>query len=144
MGVEKIILKKGNGIDIPRKHDEVSMEYTGWLYSDDAPDKRGKQFDSSVGRGDLITPIGVGRVIRGWDEGILGSASSAPMTLGEKTRLTISADYGYGAGNQWKAGVNDQPSPSDNSSCGAMGRKAMCPRLPDPSVPARPSYYRQC
>lgn len=74
------------------------MEYTGWLYSDDAPDKRGKQFDSSVGRGDLITPIGVGRVIRGWDEGILGSASSAPMTLGEKTRLTISADYGYGAG----------------------------------------------
>jgi FK506-binding protein 1 len=29
MGVEKTILKPGNGIDIPKKHDEVSMEYTG-------------------------------------------------------------------------------------------------------------------
>jgi FK506-binding protein 1 len=69
------------------------------------------RFDSSVGRGDLITPIGVGRVIKGtqphietcarsantdssaagWDEGILGSSDSAPMSLGEKATLTISA-----------------------------------------------------
>ncbi|PSN58692.1 peptidyl-prolyl cis-trans isomerase [Corynespora cassiicola Philippines] len=76
----------GNGVDVPKKHDEVSMEYTGT-----------HMFDSSVGRGDLITPIGVGRFIRGWDEGILGSDSSSPMTLGEKATLTISADYGYGA-----------------------------------------------
>ncbi|KAH7070942.1 hypothetical protein FB567DRAFT_455616 [Paraphoma chrysanthemicola] len=98
MGVEKVVLRRGNGIDVPKKHDEVSMEYTGWLYDESTPDKKGKQFDSSVGRGDLITPIGVGRVIRGWDEGILGSTTSSPMTLGEKATLTISADYGYGEG----------------------------------------------
>ncbi|KAF2824343.1 peptidyl-prolyl cis-trans isomerase [Ophiobolus disseminans] len=96
MGVEKTVLRRGNGTDVPKKHDEVAMEYTGWLFDDDAPDKKGKQFDSSVGRGDLMTPIGVGRVIRGWDEGILGSALSSPMTLGEKATLTITADYGYG------------------------------------------------
>ncbi|KAF1960590.1 peptidyl-prolyl cis-trans isomerase [Byssothecium circinans] len=96
MGVEKKVLKQGNGIDIPKKHDEVSMEYTGWLYTDDAADKKGNKFDSSVGRGDLITEIGVGRVIRGWDEGILGSASAAPMSLGEKCTMIITADFGYG------------------------------------------------
>ncbi|KAF1843312.1 FKBP-type peptidyl-prolyl isomeras-like protein [Cucurbitaria berberidis CBS 394.84] len=97
MGVEKMVLKPGNGCDVPKKHDEVSMEYTGWLFDEDTPDNKGTKFDTSVGRGDLITPIGVGRVIRGWDEGILGSTSSSPMTLGEKATLTISADYGYGA-----------------------------------------------
>ncbi|OAL47767.1 peptidyl-prolyl cis-trans isomerase [Pyrenochaeta sp. DS3sAY3a] len=97
MGVEKIVLRSGNGSDYPKKHDEVSMEYTGWLYDDGAPNNKGTRFDTSVGRGDLITPIGVGRVIRGWDEGILGSLSSSPMTLGEKATLTISPDYGYGA-----------------------------------------------
>ncbi|KAH9868831.1 hypothetical protein J1614_007906 [Plenodomus biglobosus] len=97
MGVEKTIIKPGNGIDIPKKHDEVSMEYTGWLFDEEAPECKGTQFDTSAGRGDIITPIGVGRVIRGWDEGILGSQSTSPMTLGEKATLTISADYGYGA-----------------------------------------------
>ncbi|KAF2684367.1 peptidyl-prolyl cis-trans isomerase [Lentithecium fluviatile CBS 122367] len=97
MGVEKQIIKEGNGVDLPKKHDEVSMEYTGWLYNENEPNKKGTQFDSSVGRGDLNTEIGVGRVIKGWDEGILGSGSSAPMSLGEKATLTISADYGYGS-----------------------------------------------
>ncbi|KAF2637470.1 peptidyl-prolyl cis-trans isomerase [Massarina eburnea CBS 473.64] len=96
MGVEKKILVEGNGVDFPKKHDEVSMEYTGWLYTEDAADSKGNQFDSSVGRGDLITEIGVGRVIRGWDDGILGFASTAPMSLGEKSTFTITADYGYG------------------------------------------------
>jgi FK506-binding protein 1 len=96
MGVQKTILKKGNGIDVPKRHDEVSMEYTGWLYDNAARDNKGKQFDTSVGRGDLITPIGVGRVIRGWDEGILGSESNQPMSLGEKATFIISPDYGYG------------------------------------------------
>ncbi|CAN9106249.1 unnamed protein product [Alternaria alternata] len=96
MGVEKLVIKPGNGIDYPKKHDEVSMEYTGWLFDDDAPDHKGGQFDTSVGRGDLITPIGAGRVIKGWDEGILGSAEASPMTLGEKATLIITPDYAYG------------------------------------------------
>ncbi|KAF2746355.1 peptidyl-prolyl cis-trans isomerase [Sporormia fimetaria CBS 119925] len=96
MGVTKEVLKGGNGTDIPKKGDTVSMEYTGWLYEEGKDDKKGKQFDSSVGRGDLETKIGVGRVIRGWDDGILGDEKTEPMSLGEKATLTISSDYGYG------------------------------------------------
>ncbi|KAI4943900.1 hypothetical protein J4E91_009047 [Alternaria rosae] len=93
MGVEKLVIRPGNGIDFPKKHDEVSMEYTGWLFDDDAPDHKGGQFDTSVGRGDLITPIGAGRVIKGWDEGILGSEEASPMTLGEKATLIITSSF---------------------------------------------------
>ncbi|KAF2437933.1 peptidyl-prolyl cis-trans isomerase [Karstenula rhodostoma CBS 690.94] len=96
MGVEKQILKEGDGVTFPKKHDEVAMEYTGWLYDESQEDKKGKKFDSSVGRGNLVTEIGVGRVIRGWDEGLLGSCEAAPMSLGEKATLIITPDYGYG------------------------------------------------
>ncbi|KNG52225.1 peptidyl-prolyl cis-trans isomerase [Stemphylium lycopersici] len=96
MGVEKIISRPGNGTDFPRKHDEISVEYTGWLFDDDAPDHKGTQFDSSLDRGDLTTPIGAGRVIRGWDEGILGSEDIPPMSLGEIATLIITPDYAYG------------------------------------------------
>ena len=55
------------------------------------PPQDGKKFDSSVDRG---TPfqfqIGVGQVIKGWDEGVI------QMSLGEKATLNITADYGYG------------------------------------------------
>jgi len=97
MGVEKVIISPGNGVDFPRKGDRVAMEYTGWLYHPSTVDNKGNQFDSSVSRGDLVTDIGVGKVIKGWDEGILGSANSTTMSLGEKATLTITPDYGYGA-----------------------------------------------
>ncbi|KAL5394535.1 Fork head 1 [Paraphaeosphaeria minitans] len=96
MGVEKQVINEGDGVTFPKKHDEVAMEYTGWLYDETTADNKGKKFDSSVGRGNLVTEIGVGRVIRGWDEGILGSDEAAPMSLGEKSTLTITPDYGYG------------------------------------------------
>jgi len=96
MGVEKTVLKAGNGIDFPKKHDEICVKYTGWIVDECAPDAKGTQFDTSADRGDLTTQIGVGRVIRGWDEGILGSPCRSPMALGERATLTISADYGYG------------------------------------------------
>jgi len=86
-------LKQGNGVDKPKKGDEVTIEYTGNLYDESkgaSNDYRGKQFDSSVGRGDFKTAIGVGKVIKGWDEGV------TEMTLGEKSVLTISGDYAYG------------------------------------------------
>jgi len=97
MGVDKVIISPGNGLDFPRKGDRVAMEYTGWLYQPSTIDNKGKKFDTSEGRGDLVTDIGVGKVIKGWDEGILGSASSTTMSLGEKATLTITPDYGYGA-----------------------------------------------
>jgi len=71
--------------------DLVTVHYTGWLYDDAADDNRGEKFDSSVDRGDKFQfPLGAGRVIKGWDEGVAG------MLIGEKRVLTIPPDMGYG------------------------------------------------
>lgn len=67
------------------------VHYTGWLYSADAPDNKGKQFDSSRDRGqpfDFV--VGDGTVIKGWDEGVVG------MQVGGRRRLVIPAALGYG------------------------------------------------
>ena len=65
------------------------MHYTGWLYQDG---KKGAKFDSSVDRGQPFEfPIGTGRVIKGWDEGV------ASMKVGGKRTLIIPPELGYGA-----------------------------------------------
>jgi len=96
MGVEKTIIKEGNGSDYPKPGEQVAMEYTGWLFDDSKSDKKGNQFDSSDGRGPLKVKIGTGRVIKGWDEGILGTDKTKGMSLGEKASLNISSDFAYG------------------------------------------------
>jgi FKBP-type peptidyl-prolyl cis-trans isomerase FkpA len=69
---------------------QVSVHYTGWLQNPDG--SAGKKFDSSVDRGQPFEfPLGAGRVIRGWDEGVAG------MKIGGKRRLIIPAALGYGA-----------------------------------------------
>ncbi|ETS83786.1 Peptidyl-prolyl cis-trans isomerase fkr-3 [Pestalotiopsis fici W106-1] len=90
MGVQKTVLKEGSGAQ-PQKGSTVTIEYTGWLKDTSKPDSKGNKFDSSVGRGDFVVQIGVGQVIRGWDEGVL------TMKTGEKSTLDISSDFGYGA-----------------------------------------------
>ncbi|OMP88977.1 FK506-binding protein 1B [Diplodia seriata] len=97
MAVTKQTLAPGNGVDRPRAGDDVTIEYTGYLFDASAAENKGKKFDSSIGRGDFNVKIGIGRVIRGWDDGIIGAGSSEGMSLGEKATLTISSDYGYGA-----------------------------------------------
>lgn len=63
----------------------VTVHYTGWLMN-------GTKFDSSVDRRDPFSfPIGSGKVIRGWDEGVAG------MKVGGKRKLTIPPQLGYGA-----------------------------------------------
>ncbi|KAL1698997.1 hypothetical protein EV121DRAFT_296601 [Schizophyllum commune] len=75
----------GDGKTFPKKGDVVTIHYTGTL-SD------GSKFDSSRDRGQpFVTPIGVGKVIKGWDEGIV------QLSLGQKARLVCSPDYAYGA-----------------------------------------------
>ena len=70
--------------DAPEKGKRVKVHYTGRLTD-------GKKFDSSVDRGDPFEfTIGVGQVIRGWDEGVMS------MKVGGKRQLIIPADLGYG------------------------------------------------
>ena len=73
----------------PTKGQTCVMHYTGWLYESG---QKGKKFDSSVDRGEPFEfPIGVGRVIKGWDEGV------ATMKVGGKRTLIIPPEMGYGA-----------------------------------------------
>ena len=70
---------------------DVTVHYTGWLYDERRPDKRGEKFDSSVDRGEPFTfLLGAGRVIRGWDDGVAG------MHVGGKRVLMIPAHMAYG------------------------------------------------
>ncbi len=73
----------------PEPGDIVNVHYTGWLDENGNP---GRMFDSSVERGEPLTfPIGVGYVIKGWDEAVLD------MKIGEKRRIFIPSNLGYGA-----------------------------------------------
>ena len=70
----------------------VIVHYTGWLYDPNVADGHGKKFDSSVDRGQPFDfPLGGGRVIKGWDEGVAG------MKVGGKRTLVIPPAMGYGA-----------------------------------------------
>ena len=84
-GVTKKVLAKGFGDERPEKGDEVVVHYTGTLLD-------GTKFDSSVDRGDPFKfRLGLGQVIKGWDQGV------ASMKKGEKAILTCKPDYAYGA-----------------------------------------------
>lgn len=87
-GLKYVDTQVGTGPS-PLKGQQCLVHYTGWL---SMKGERGKKFDSSVDRGEpLAIPIGVGRVIKGWDEGVL------TMKVGGKRTLHIPAHLGYGA-----------------------------------------------
>jgi FKBP-type peptidyl-prolyl cis-trans isomerase FkpA len=68
------------------------VHYTGWLYEPGSADKKGRKFDSSLDRRSPFSfPIGGGRVIRGWDEGVAG------MHVGGRRTLVIPPDMAYGS-----------------------------------------------
>lgn len=66
----------------------VVVDYTGWL---NKGGKKGKEFDSSIGKNKFSFPLGASMVIKGWDEGVAG------MKVGGKRTLYIPAKLGYGA-----------------------------------------------
>ena len=95
-GLSARILRSGDG-QVAQAGDNVAVHYTGWLYDESAENNRGVKFDSSVDRGEQFQfPLGAGRVIKGWDQGVEG------MAIGEVRELVIAPDMGYGergAGN---------------------------------------------
>ena len=69
----------------------ATVNYTGWLYSESAPEQKGTQFDTSIGRGPFSFRLGAGQVIRGWDQGVEG------MKVGGLRRLVLPPEFAYGA-----------------------------------------------
>ncbi|CAH2328841.1 peptidyl-prolyl cis-trans isomerase FKBP3 [Pelobates cultripes] len=87
----KSILKKGDKVNVPKKGDTVHCWYTGTL-------EDGTVFDSNIQTSakkkkaakPLSFKVGIGKVIRGWDEALL------TMTKGEKAKLEIQPEWAYG------------------------------------------------
>ncbi|KLL11385.1 FKBP-type peptidyl-prolyl cis-trans isomerase [Protofrankia coriariae] len=85
MGVSVETLSPGDGKTFPQKGDTVQIHYVGTLLD-------GTKFDSSRDRGSpFVTQIGVGKVIKGWDEGV------PQLSLGQKAVLTVTPDFAYGS-----------------------------------------------
>lgn len=78
------------------------VNYTGWLYAADKPDQKGLQFDTSIGIDPLEFTLGVGAVIPGWDQGLVG------MKVGGVRRLVIPPSLAYG-------GLRQGPIPPNTS-----------------------------
>ena len=84
-------LAPGNGDDTVRFRTAVLVSYTGWLYDPCKPDHKGEKFDSSEDRHVPFSFMaGAGRVIKGWDEGVIG------MKVQGRRLLVIPPDKAYG------------------------------------------------
>ncbi len=84
MGVERVVLRAGNG-PTPKVKQTVILHIRGMLHS------TRKEFWSTMNDGEPFAfVVGVGQVIKGMDEGVLS------MKVGEKSELIMTPDYGYG------------------------------------------------
>lgn len=84
-------LKIGTGDATAASGSTLTVDYTGWLYDASKPDQKGLQFDSSIGQTAFTFTLGVGQVIKGWDQGVVG------MKAGGVRRLVIPPSLAYGS-----------------------------------------------
>ncbi|KJA24862.1 hypothetical protein HYPSUDRAFT_1073243 [Hypholoma sublateritium FD-334 SS-4] len=84
-GVRIQVLREGDNTRFPKRGDKIHIHYVCKLMS------TGEIVDDSRDRGPFPTEIGTGKVIKGWDEGIMR------MSRGQKALLTISPNLAYGA-----------------------------------------------
>ncbi|MFC3375986.1 FKBP-type peptidyl-prolyl cis-trans isomerase [Rugamonas sp. CCM 8940] len=102
-GLVKTDIKLGTGTEATGGK-TLAVQYTGWLYDSKnaAGGFKGTQFDSSAsyGTAPFSFTLGVGRVIKGWDQGVVG------MKVGGKRSLIIPPDLGYGAAASAKIPAN--------------------------------------
>ena len=90
LGVQ--VLVQGSG-DAVQAGDDIEVNYYGQVWS-------GRMFDNSYDRGSSISfPIGVGAVIGGWDDGLVGKL------VGSRVLLSIPPHLGYGPGGMPQAGI---------------------------------------
>ena len=95
-GVEVVPISAGDGVTFPKQGDELTMHYVGKNHG--GPHHNVK-FDSSRDKGRPFTfKIGIGHVIKGWDDGVM------QMSKGQKAELEISWTYGYGAAGRGPIG----------------------------------------
>ena len=70
----------------------ITVHYSGWIYDENRDDKKGNKFDSSKDRNEPFTfVLGVGQVIKGWDDGFAG------MKIGGTRTIIIPSEMGYGS-----------------------------------------------
>mmetsp|Transcript_16370 Transcript_16370/g.24275 ORF Transcript_16370/g.24275 Transcript_16370/m.24275 type:complete len:113 (+) Transcript_16370:88-426(+) len=89
MGFTKAILRAGTGA-MPRRGQEVTVHCTGYGKNNNLAEKFWSTKDP--GQEPFTFAVGLGQVIKGWDEGVIG------MQLGEISKIHCSPDYAYGAG----------------------------------------------
>ena len=85
----QIDLLQGTGTDATAGK-TLSVHYTGWFFDESAPGRKGVEFDSSRGGDPFTFTLGVGAVIPGWDQGVVG------MRVGGIRRLVIPPSLAYG------------------------------------------------
>ena len=83
-------LRVGTGADATPAR-RLTVNYTGWLYDPARTESKGSQFETTAGRAPFAFTLGVGSVIRGWDQGVVG------MKVGGLRRLIIPPELAYGA-----------------------------------------------
>lgn len=127
----KMVDRKVGAGPAVEKDNAVAVHYSGYLWDALAADNKGAKFDSSIER---VAPfgfiVGVGRVIAGWDEGVVG------MKAGGQRTLVIPADKAYG---EKGSPPNIPPGATllfDIELMSIIGKTQNASALPSPYVPA--------